>query len=73
MDFTVPALNVGQNSITVLKRKYIRLRAAEYQCVNIMRTLVRINDFEVDHMAHHWILIRDTITPEHVSGLAGNG
>ena len=38
----------------------------------IVRTLIGIDHFQVRHMTHDRVVIRDAITPEHVPSAAGN-
>ena len=44
------------------------------QCksVNVMGSLVGINHLEIHSVAHHRVLIRDTVAAVHVTGHSGN-
>ena len=37
-----------------------------------MRTLIGVDHFEVRHVTHDRVVIRDAVAPEHVPGAAGN-
>lgn len=49
------------------KRLNARLRATEYQRVDIVRAFIRIHHFEVDEMPRDAEFIRDAVAAEHVA------
>ena len=44
----------------------------QYKSVNVMGSLIGINRFEIHDVAHHRVLIRDTVAAVHVTGHSGN-
>ena len=54
------------------KSLYAGLCATENQRVNIMRSLVSVHHFEIEHVAHDAIFITDAIAAQHIAGHSSN-
>ena len=55
-----------------LKRSDTGDRAAQYQGMYVVRALVGIDGFKVEHVAHHRVFIGNSIATQHISSISSD-
>lgn len=68
-------LNAHYRQVTTVSASGLERRkssdcTSQYQSVNIVSSLVRINRFQVHHMSNYVIFVSDSISTQHIAALS---